>query len=104
MTDLHETILALQPREVMRGGLGDSYRTGFEEARHAAAELARAALSAPPGWIVTKDQKPRGGQLIVKRWKNGAVWAGTHDEGPKNESFDWWLPLPAAPYPQEQTP
>jgi len=45
-------------------------------------------------WIKTSESKPAHMQLIAKRWKNGAVWAGVHTVGPKNESFDEWYPLP----------
>ena len=56
-------------------------------------EFAWQARQAAGAWINTSERKPRGGQLIVKRWKHGAVWAGTHDEGPKNESFHEWKAL-----------
>ena len=74
------------------GGNQFTYRAAYL-AMLAAAPPAPAAEPASP-WIVTKERKPKGGQMIVRRWKNGAVWAGVHDEGPKNESFDWWFELP----------
>lgn len=51
-------------------------------------------MSAVPDWIRPADQTPENGQLIVKRWANGNVWAGIHTAHPKHESFDAWLPLP----------
>lgn len=59
--------------------------------------ILRNAISDAPGgaWNrMTPNTKPVDGQTIVKRWKNGSVWAGTFTGGAKNESFDWWLPLP----------
>lgn len=56
-------------------------------------ELAWQAWKAARAWVPMSQRKPKGGQLIVKRWKHGAVWAGTHDEGPKNESFHEWKAL-----------
>ncbi len=55
--------------------------------------LAWLAWRAARAWVPTSERKPKGGQLIVKRWRHGAVWAGTHNEGPKNESFDEWKAL-----------
>lgn len=46
MTDLHAAIMNLEPRESYEAA-AESYRLGFRDARHAAAELVSAALSAP---------------------------------------------------------
>lgn len=48
-------------------------------------------------YIDTKDQMPAPGQLIVKRWKSGAVWAGRYAGGPKESSFDEWASLEPGP-------
>lgn len=46
-------------------------------------------------WILTSEQKPELGQLVVKYWAaTGNVWAGRHITQAKHESFDKWLPLP----------
>jgi hypothetical protein len=44
-------------------------------------------------WISTKDHMPVAG-VIVKRWKNGAVWAGPFSGNVKESSFDAWMKLP----------
>ena len=50
-------------------------------------------------WISTKDEMPKPGELIVKKWLyNGAVWAGIYSP-PKtlssqgDNSFDLWVSL-----------
>ena len=50
-------------------------------------------------WISTKDQSPEPGDLIVKRWKSGSVWAGRYyppagraSQG--DSGFDEWFKLP----------
>jgi hypothetical protein len=46
-------------------------------------------------WILTSEQKPEPGQLVVKYWAaTGNVWAGKHIAHAKHESFDKWVPLP----------
>jgi hypothetical protein len=62
----------------------------YEKETH---QLAWLAWRAARAWVPMSERKPQGGQLIVKRWRHGAVWAGTHNEGPKNESFDEWKAL-----------
>ena len=64
----------------------DAYHYGCTQAAWEAWQAARA-------WVPMSQRKPKGGQLIVKRWRHGAVWAGTHNEGPKNEAFDEWKAL-----------
>lgn len=49
-------------------------------------------------WISTKDQSPEPGDLIVKRWKSGSVWAGRYSPPPGKASqgdsgFDEWFKL-----------
>jgi hypothetical protein len=44
-------------------------------------------------WVETKTRLPQAGQLIVKRWANGNVWAGRYSGRPKDSSFDSWMPL-----------
>lgn len=46
------------------------------------------------GWIRTTDARPDAGRLIVKRWKNGSVWAGVYSGNDKDSSFDEWVYLP----------
>lgn len=46
--------------------------------------------SAPAVWTKSTDRMPAAGQLIVKRWANGNVWAGIYRGGPKESSFDEW--------------
>lgn len=51
-------------------------------------------------WISTKDESPKPGDLIVKKWLyNGAVWAGryappTSLSSRGDNSFDLWFKLP----------
>lgn len=45
-------------------------------------------------WIKVAERMPDSGQLIVKRWNNGAVWAGRYSGTEKDSSFDAWCPLP----------
>lgn len=47
-----------------------------------------------PVWISTKDRLPEPGDLIVKRWSKGTVWAGIYTGTSKESSFDYWYPLP----------
>jgi len=47
-------------------------------------------------WISTKERTPEVGELIAKRWKNGAVWAGKYAGSAKDSSFDEWVSLEAA--------
>jgi len=42
-------------------------------------------------WTKTKDQRPPADALIVKRWKNGAVWAGKYSGSEKDSAFDEWF-------------
>ena len=42
-------------------------------------------------WTKTKDQRPPAGALIVKRWKNGAVWVGKYSGSEKDSAFDEWF-------------
>lgn len=44
-------------------------------------------------WIAAAHRLPEPGQLVVKRWSNGNVWAGRHVAHPKHESFAEWMPL-----------
>lgn len=44
-------------------------------------------------WNKTKEMKPEPG-FIVKRWKNGAVWAGYYSGTDKASSFNEWIKLP----------
>lgn len=55
-------------------------------------------------WIDAKTNPPQSGP-IVKRWKNGSVWAGNYTANPKESNFDFWVPLPgyAQEYTQDQT-
>jgi hypothetical protein len=46
------------------------------------------------GWVKTSDRRPEAGRLIVKRWKNGSVWAGVYSGTDKDSSFDEWCYLP----------
>lgn len=55
------------------------------------AEVTVATEQSP--WILVSDRKPPKGPL-VKRWKNGAVWAGNFNGSDKELSFEAWLPLP----------
>lgn len=41
-------------------------------------------------WVNTKVKRPPTGALIVKRWRNGAVWAGRYFGTEKDSSFDEW--------------
>jgi hypothetical protein len=51
-------------------------------------------------WISTKDELPKPGDLIVKKWLyNGAVWAGRYSQPASlasrgDSSFDLWIKLP----------
>lgn len=50
-------------------------------------------------WISTKDQLPNPGDLIVKRWASGSVWAGHYyppiGQASRGDSgFDFWIKLP----------
>lgn len=47
----------------------------------------------PGVWYKTKERAPEPG-MIVKRWKNGAVWAGMFSGNAKDSSFDEWMKLP----------
>lgn len=51
------------------------------------------ALTAQLAWQKMPDKAPTPGQLIVKRWTNGNVWAGVYTGGPKEGSFDEWKAL-----------
>jgi hypothetical protein len=68
----------LRPETVAYEAMRMAFEAGVEHAR---------------AWTPTAVRKPEGGQLIVRRWKHGAVWAGTHDEGSKNETFHEWKAL-----------
>lgn len=52
VTDLHAAIMNLQPRESYEAA-AESYRLGFNAARHAAAELARNDAAMQSGKAVT---------------------------------------------------
>jgi hypothetical protein len=73
------------------------HQEGDEEAARAldlvAEALNSSAVPRSP-WISTEDRLPDRGQLIVKRWKNGATWAGVYSGSEKDSSFDAWFPLP----------
>lgn len=58
VTALHTAIMDLQPRESYEAA-AESYRLGFNAARHAAAELARAALSVPAVPEAVADERKR---------------------------------------------
>lgn len=45
-------------------------------------------------WVQTSDRRPDAGRYIVKRWKNGSVWAGVYSGTDKDSSFDEWCYLP----------
>lgn len=46
-------------------------------------------------WVLTSEQKPEHGQLVVKCWSaTGNVWAGKHIAHAKHEAFDKWMALP----------
>lgn len=45
------------------------------------------------GWINQKTTPAQPG-YIVKRWKNGALWAGVYTGGVKDSSFDFYINLP----------
>lgn len=47
-----------------------------------------------PEWVQTSERRPDAGRLIVKRWKNGSVWAGVYNGSDKDSSFDEWVYLP----------
>lgn len=44
-------------------------------------------------WINNKAFPPSPGMLIVKRWKNGAVWAGIYRGSEKEGSFEEYIVL-----------
>jgi hypothetical protein len=46
------------------------------------------------GWLDPKEFPPVAGMLIVKRWKNGAVWAGRYTGSEKDGSFHRYYLLP----------
>lgn len=46
------------------------------------------------GWTNTSERRPDAGELIVKRWKSGSVWAGVYSGTEKDSSFDEWCALP----------
>lgn len=46
------------------------------------------------GWTQTSERRPAAGELIVKRWKSGSVWAGVYSGTEKDSSFDEWCALP----------
>ena len=50
-------------------------------------------LSKPTQWIVTGEQKPGRGQLIVKRWNIGTVWAGRYSGSSEDVAFQHWYPV-----------
>lgn len=64
-----------------------------EDYHYGSTQAAWEAWRAARAWVLMSERKPKGGQLIVQRWRHGAVWAGTHNEGPKNEAFDEWKAL-----------
>lgn len=45
-------------------------------------------------WVPLSEKRPDAGRLIVKRWKNGSVWAGVYSGSEKDSSFDEWVYLP----------
>lgn len=46
------------------------------------------------GWLDPKQFPPVPGMLIVKKWKNGAVWAGRYTGSEKDGSFHRYYLLP----------
>ena len=52
--------------------------------------------AAKPKWIKVKDKAPEPG-LIVKRFRNGAVWAGMYSGSEKELSFVEYIQLPEVP-------
>lgn len=94
MTDLREAILNLPIGDDQITDWHDegAFVAGFEAARHAAAELARAALSAPAGWKLVPIEPTREMLDAVRN-------------GPEHETWrdGYHAMLAAAPSPQEQT-
>lgn len=54
---------------------------------------AQAAVPDAVTWIDLDARLPEVGELIVKRWRNGSVWAGRYAGGRKDSGCDQWLPL-----------
>jgi hypothetical protein len=44
-------------------------------------------------WIKSSERMPDAGDLIVKRWESGAVWAGIYSGSAKDSSFKEWILL-----------
>ena len=117
MTDLYAAIMNLKPRHVMPGGLGDSYAIGFEDARKEAAEIVRAALSAPAAQpepaapTVVEPDVPETGcgnmEPVAWMWRNTKTGGrGVYFEDPArffNADLDGdyeWTPMVAATPPR----
>lgn len=69
---------------------------------HRQAEIAASLANESAGglespWISVLERLPDAGELIVKRWKSGSVWAGIYSGSAKDSSFDEWLSISAAP-------
>ena len=97
--DLHAAIMSLRHGWVIRGGLRDTYVRGWQDARHAAAELAHAALSAPAGWkLVPIEPTPE----TIEAMRNGP---GDYHFRDINDQINaaYCRAIAAAPSPQEQT-
>ena len=127
---LPDQILSLDPPESLcdyadrqHEAVREAYVKGFRDARDAAAEIARATLSAPAEWqpIETAPKDGRhmllcdGARVSFGGWltdiDQGAEYEGqigmagwwAVDLGPNIYRPTHWMPLPAAPQPQEQT-
>lgn len=78
----------------------DRLRPGVEAAPWVVAELdklipvVKMGGFLSDGWIDAKKELPVAGQLIVKRWRSGSVWAGVYRGTDKESSFDYWYALP----------
>jgi hypothetical protein len=67
---------------------------GFHLALKEWAEMVKVATRMPRRsdyrWTSTKESLPEAHRLIVKKWKNGSVWAGTYSGSAKDSGFDFW--------------
>lgn len=104
MSDLHAAImnLSLDPHKTCKWSDLAAYLAGHRDARHAAAELVSAALSAlavPPGWVlVPVEPTPEMLEAAVQAICYGPEGGFTRISGP---SKTWRAMLAAAPQPKE---
>ena len=92
--DVADAVIAALPQLPSGGGDYETMHNLIQQlqARTEALEAQLAAASAPV-WLSVKDSPPPAGPL-VKRWKNGSVWAGRYNGSEKETSFDHYLVLP----------